>query len=108
MGKAGLVGETDQYGTPVRASSWGIHVLQVCLLVGVEIDVDRIERNDRREQSRGRRARLYQIARGNLGAPDASGYRRAHDGPFQVQSRDLGGGLGGANRCIAFCLATGA
>ena len=54
-----------------------------------------------------RRTGLNQVAGGDLGPTNASGDRRADDGPFKVQSRNFDSGLCGANRCIAFCLAAG-
>ena len=71
-------------------------VLEVAALVGIERRVDRIER-DHRGQA-GCAPGLDQVARGDLGAPDAAANGRADLGPLDVEPRGGHRRLRGAKR----------
>ena len=60
-------------------------VPQIGRLVDVEIDVDRIERDDRGQQRRAAVAALHEIAGADEMAADAAGDRRHHMGEFDVE-----------------------
>ena len=83
-------------------------VLEVSRLVDVEIDVDRIERDDGGEQCRGAVvAALHEIADTDEMAADAAGDRRHHVGEFDIElgrlKRAFGDSLGGKRglHCLA-------
>ena len=77
-------------------------LLQVGRLVHVEIDVDRIERDDRGQQGRAAVAALHEIADADEMAADAAVDRRRDMGEFEIElgrlQRALGLDLGGLRR----------
>src|SRR6185503_20687103 len=78
-------------------------ILQICLLVAVEVDIDRINRHDGCQQRR-RWARLYDVAWSDFSTSNAPRDGRADDGPLEIQSRHAQRGLGRTNRGVAFGL----
>ena len=108
-----LVGEADTHwirrvGRAV-ARARHLQVAQVALLIRVEIQVNRIERYDRREQGPAVVAAGDQIAARHFSAADASGDRARDPGEAQVErcrlerrlgSRYIGLGLGNRARAL--------
>ena len=113
--EAGFVGEAEVHGAtravPAAVPAAALRPApsrEVGLLVAVEVEVDRVERDDRRQQRRGRRPGLHQVALGDLGAADATGDRRAHLRPLEVEPGGLHRRLGGPHRGRALGLGAGA
>ena len=85
------------------ASSRQRRVLQVDLLVAFERHVDRIERDDSREQRRGVRSAGDEIARRDRSLADAAGDRRGDAREFEIELRSIDSGArsGDARRRFA-------
>jgi hypothetical protein len=75
------------------------HVAEVGRLVHVEVEVDRVDRDDRRQQRRARVAAGDDVAGRDQPAPDPPGDRGDDPGPFEVELHQaqlrLGDGDGG-------------
>ena len=77
-------------------------ILEQVPLRRIEIDVERIERDDGREKRRRRSSSLHEIARRDLCPPHSAGDWRAHNRPLEVELRHAKRGICRARSRRAF------
>src|SRR5205085_10313379 len=93
-----FVRQSDLHGSRADAARTGADVLEVRTLVRVEVDEDRVEGNDGRQERWGRWSTLDKVARGDLSSTDATRDGCANGRPIQVELRVPKRCLGAANR----------
>src|SRR5947208_4568835 len=91
MGKAVFIGQAEERGIGETARTTGACrprypcVFKICLLVGVEVNVDGIERHQRRQRGDLPSAALDEVAFGDFRATDSAGDRSDDVRELQIE-----------------------